>query len=102
MDKTKHIHDMVINQKAQTEPHQKSSSPKSYYRERERNDNYQPLNWRQNGNRLLLNNRNYKEKPVNAKNDEQHELLIPSAESNDVSDGLLENNCFYQDNCNYL
>ncbi|XP_046805267.1 maternal effect protein oskar [Lucilia cuprina] len=104
MEKTKHIHDMVMHQKPQPEPQQRSSTGNHcYYRERQRNSNYQPQNWRHNTSRRLQQNMvNIYAEPVNI---EQQEQLIPSTDSNvsrDGSEGFFENNCYYQDNCNYL
>ncbi|XP_065354390.1 maternal effect protein oskar [Calliphora vicina] len=106
MDKTKHIHDMVMQQKPQPEPLQRPTGNHNYYRERQRNSNYHPYNWRHNNSRRLQQNpTKFYVEPVNVIEIEQQQQLLPSTDSNlsrDGSEGFFENNCYYQDNCNYL
>lgn len=106
MDKTKHIHDMVMQQKPQPEPLQRPTGNYNNYRERQRNSNYHPYNWRHNNSRRIQQNptKLYVE-PVNVIDVEQQQQHLPSTDSNlsrDGSEGFFENNCYYQDNCNYL
>lgn len=107
MEKTKHIHDMVMQQKPQPECIQKSTENRYYNRERHRTNNYQPYIWRHNNtNRRLQHNRaNTYIAPIVVRDSEQ-EQLIPTTNSNlsiEGTEGYYENNCcYYQDNCNYL
>lgn len=107
MEKTKHIHDMVMQQKPPAEPVQRSSNYHHYYRERQRNTNYHPYNWRHNNSRSRqqYNTANIYIDPVDLRVTEPQEQLVPSTDSNlsrEGSEGFFENNCYYQDNCNYL
>lgn len=107
MEKTKHIHDMVMQQKPQPECIQRSTENRYYNRERNRTNNYQPYIWRHNNTsrRLQHNTANTYIAPTVLKDSEQ-EQLIPTTNSNlyrDGTEGYYENDCcYYQDNCNYL
>lgn len=101
MEKTKHIHNMVMQQKSQPESLQRPTS-KPYYRERQCNSNYQPSTWRRNTCRLSRNNAHFYVEPINVKNLEPQEQLPSTDISKEGSEVFFENNCYYQDNCNYL
>lgn len=106
LEKTKHIHEMVMQQKPQPEFVQKSTENRYYARERQRNGNYQPYTWRHNTNRRLQHNTASIYATPTVNRHIEQEQLVPTTESNlsrDGNEGCNENNCcFYQDNCNYL
>lgn len=106
MEKTKHIHDMVVHQKPEQEP-----TNNRYYRERQRNQNYHPYSWRQNtssrqvqqkssrkyGDPIIIDNRKYQS--------QQNQQAVVNSDNNlsrGDSEGFVGNNIYYRDNCNYL
>ncbi|XP_075146702.1 oskar [Haematobia irritans] len=95
MERTKHIHDLVMEQKNTNDQQPKVNHRR--YRENQRNPNYFPKK------RFYYPPRPYERKPpiihtestaLNACNDPN--ML------HDHSEGFIEDNWFYNDNCNYL
>ncbi|XP_073830380.1 oskar [Musca autumnalis] len=128
MEKTKHIHAMVMEQKPQQENHNNNNNHKAgsvnhrRYREHQRNTNYYPNNYR----RHHYHQHQFYE-PQQQKNGGQQQQIAPysnqmSAHNNavvtenimlktadndkivaqDNSEGFVEDNWIYNDNCNYL
>lgn len=123
MEKTKHIHDMVLHQKATNEPVQRSSSSTNYnrrYREHQRNQNYYPSSYKRQYNSQHHQQRSQphhqdqfhpKHQPhfnhFSAATTENNMAVVNTCSDNNnnlsqQSEGFVEDNWFYNDNCNYL
>uniref|UniRef100_A0A1I8MS01 HTH OST-type domain-containing protein n=1 Tax=Musca domestica TaxID=7370 RepID=A0A1I8MS01_MUSDO len=132
MEKTKHIHNMVMEQK----PHQETTNkPSSFnhrrYREHQRNTNYYPNNYRRNyqNQQPQQPHQHHFYEPIQIKSDgpqQQQQHVVPSSNQilsqnavvtenlmlksantdklvvQDNSEGFVEDNWIYNDNCNYL
>lgn len=121
MEKTKHIHDMVLHQKATNEPVQKSSTNYNRrYREHQRNQNYYPSSYKRQYNSQHHQQRSQphhqdqfhpKHQPnfnhFSAATTENNMAVVNTCSDNNnnlsqQSEGFVEDNWFYNDNCNYL
>ncbi|XP_013106491.2 maternal effect protein oskar [Stomoxys calcitrans] len=95
-EKTKHIHDLVMEQKNPNE--QIPNVNHRRYRERQRNPNYQPNTYRR---------RSYYQPSGGQRKSLRSQCLVANVcndanVSQDNSEGFVEDNWFYNDNCNYL